>query len=205
MCKKRAFTLAEIIIVVLLSTIVLSVVYKLFSGVMGQMFKSSNKMTNLRAASLILERMKNDIRCSVIPVDKENHTDEPVIDIANGEFSFVTTSSDGTDSNSEDRRRVKYKLDGNELRRSSEEGSADRKISSAKVASFNVTLEPECDMETSRYITVTIIVDNELDSTSRSFNSKNNQVKLQAVLYPRFFSKALTEEEKYWYSTKPGN
>ncbi len=198
MNKKRAFTLTEIIIVVVLSTIVLGVVYKLFSGVMGQMFKSSNKMTNLRAASLILERMKNDIRCSAIPIDD---SEDSVIE--EDEFSFITTSLDGTDNISADepRRRVTYKLDGNELRRSSEGGSSDRKISSAKVSSFSVTLEPGCTKETSRYITVTIIVDNELDSTSRGFSSKSNQVKLQAVLYPRFFSKARTEEEIHWYDT----
>lgn len=194
--RKKAFTLAEICIVVILVTVVLGVVYKIFSGVISQLFKSSTKMTNLRAASLILERLKNDVRCAVIPkLDDEN--EKPVIE--EGRFSFLTTSDLTVSDALGQRRRVTYTLDGNILNRKLE-GVSDRKISSAKVRSFKVEPDKEDEKER-KYITITIVVDNEMESSSnRSANSMNNQVELKAVLYPRFFEQSLNEEEHYWYN-----
>lgn len=196
MRKKKAFTLAEICIVVILVTVVLGVVYKIFSGVISQLFKSSTKMTNLRAASLILERLKNDVRCAVIP---KHGDDSEKPEIEDGKFSFLTTSDLTVSDELGQRRRVTYTLDGNILNRKLE-GVSDRKISSAKVRSFKV--EPDKDDEKERkYITITIVVDNEMESSSnRSANSLNNQVELKAVLYPRFFEQSLNEEEHYWYN-----
>ena len=153
-------------------------------------------MTNLRAASLILERLKNDVRCAVIPVD-----DSEKPEIEEGKFSFLTTSDLTVSDELGERRRVTYTLDGNILNRKLE-GVSDRKISSAKVKSFKV--EPDKEEETERkYITITIVVDNEMESSSnRSMNSKNNQVELKAVLYPRFFEQSLNEEEKFWYKSR---
>ena len=110
--RKKAFTLAEICVVVILVTVVLGVVYKIFSGVISQLFKSSTKMTNLRAASLILERLKNDVRCAVIPVE-----DSEKPEIEEGKFSFLTTSDLTVSDELGQRRRVTYTLDGNILNR----------------------------------------------------------------------------------------
>lgn len=197
--NKKAFTLAEICIVVILVTLVLGVVYKIFSGVISQLFKSSTKMTNLRAASLILERLKNDVRCAVIPAD-----DSEKPEIEDGKFSFLTTSDLTVSDERGKRRRVTYTLDGNILNRKLE-GVSDRKISSAKVRSFKV--EPDKDDEKERkYITILIVVDNEMESSSnRSANSLNNQVELKAVLYPRFFEQSLSDEEQSWYKYKSRN
>lgn len=153
-------------------------------------------MTNLRAASLILERLKNDVRCAVIPkLDDEN--EKPVIE--EGRFSFLTTSDLTVSDALGQRRRVTYTLDGNILNRKLE-GVSDRKISSAKVRSFKVEPDKEDEKER-KYITITIVVDNEMESSSnRSANSMNNQVELKAVLYPRFFEQSLNEEEHYWYN-----
>lgn len=194
--RKKAFTLAEICVVVILVTVVLGVVYKIFSGVISQLFKSSTKMTNLRAASLILERLKNDVRCAVIPVE-----DSEKPEIEEGKFSFLTTSDLTVSDELGQRRRVTYTLDGNILNRKLE-GVSDRKISSAKVRSFKVEPDKEDEKER-KYITITIVVDNEMESTSnRSANSLNNQVELKAVLYPRFFEQSLNEEEKFWYKSR---
>ena len=195
--KKKAFTLPEICVVVILVTLILGVLYKIFSGVTSQMFKSSTKMTNLRAASLILERLKNDVRCSVIPV-----TDSEKPEIGNGVFSFYTTSDLTISDQLGERRKVTYTLTENNILKRNLEGVSDRKISSAKVISFKVEPDTE-DEEERKYITITLVVDNESGSSAnRSDNSKSNQVELKAILYPRFFKKSLNEEEIYWYKSR---
>ncbi len=201
MHKKRAFTLPEIIIVVLLVTAILGVVYKIFSGIMGQMFKSSNKMTNLRAASLILEKLKSDLRCAVSVTEGR----EPVVE--DGKLSFYTTSIDGNVSGSEEvnstPREVTYIKDGDILRR--ETGDNNKKFNSAKVTNFEVKYS-DTDYKDSSYIKITIAVDDEMNANAnRSLNSKNNQVELKAVLYPRFLEKTVTEQEKLWHNTSRGN
>lgn len=201
MRKKRAFTLPEIIIVVLLVSAILGVVYKIFSGIMGQMFKSSNKMTNLRAASLILEKIKSDLRCAIVPSESQ----KPVIE--DGKFSFYTTSIDGNVSGSEEvnstPRQVTYIKDGDILRR--EVGDSNKKFNTAKVTNFEVKYS-DTDYKDSSYIKVTIAVDDEMSlNTNRTLNSKNNQVELKAVLYPRFLEKTVTEQEKYWHNTSRGS
>lgn len=161
-------------------------------------------MTNLRAASLILERLKNDVRCSAIPNEPDD-SDKPII--KEGEFSFITTSDLTVSDARGERRRVTYTLENGNILNRKLEGVSDRRISSAKVRSFKV--EPDTDVEEERkYITISIVVDNEMDKTgNRSSNSLNNQIELKAVLYPRFFNneKTLSDEEKYWYRTDRKN
>ncbi len=193
MNKRRAFTLTEIMIGVILVSVVLGVAYKLISATLGQMFKSSTKMTNLRAASIILERIKSDVRCAVIPVkDEEKYV------IENGTFAF--TSTNGSVGNERNRVIYTYSEQDGSLRRkcTKEDGTliGDRALSSAKVSSFSVTLG-----ENNRYLTVVLEVDNERDNQIRSFNSKSNKIQLKAVLYPRFLTETLTDEEMFWHKT----
>ena len=188
MKNRKAFTLVEIIIGTVLVTIVLGVCYRVISGTIGQMFKSSNKMTNLRAASLILERIKNDMRCAVVPV-----TEEEEFKNENGVISFYSTND-----SSGKRNLVKYTYDEEKgtLKRYCASNDKERNIGSAKVSSFSVVIG-----DNNRYLIVNIEVDNERDSQYRSFNSKNNKIELKAVLYPRFLKDTLTEEERYWHNT----
>ncbi len=184
--KKKAFTLTEIMIGVLLVTVILTVAYKLVSGVLGQMFKSSTKMTNLRAASIILERIKSDMRCAVVPVGE----DEKFVN-ENGIVRFYATND-----NTGNKNKVTYtynEQDGTLKRQCS---GKDRTLSSAKVSSFSVVIS-----DNKRYLTVNIEVDNEKDNQYRSFNSTKNKILLQAVLYPRFLTETLTDEEKFWNKT----
>ena len=195
MKRTKAFTLPEILIVVILVTAVLGVVYKLFSGAMSQLFKSSYKMTNLRAATIILEKLKNDVRCSTIPKEGDN------IVVENKKLVFMTTSfeADLPENLKETPREVKYELVGDELKRTS--ASKQKNVtSSAKVINFIIAPEKEGDLDNSNFIKVTIEVDNEKDSSTRSISSKNNSIKLEAVMYPRFLEKARTDEEKYWFN-----
>ena len=193
MNKRRAFTLTEIMIGVLLVSVVLAVAYKLISATLGQMFKSSTKMTNLRAASIILERIKSDVRCAVIPVSSEEQ-----YEINNGTFAF--TSTNGSVGNERNRVTYTYSEQDGSLRRKcvKKDGTVvgDRALSSAKVSSFSVTLG-----DNNRYITVILEVDNERDNQIRSFNSKSNMIQLKAVLYPRFLTETLTDEEMFWHKT----
>lgn len=184
--KRKAFTLVEIMIAVVLCSLILGVVYKVFSGTFNQFFKTSNKMTNLRSASIILERLKSDVRCAVVPV---NEDEEPVIE--NGVFSFYTTSDAGK------RKKVIYKYSGTELTR--EIDGSTRNVNKALVRNFSVT--PSEEAKGNKYITVTIVVDNEQKYEKRSTSSKANEIELKAVLYPRFYKESMTSEEKYWYKT----
>ena len=174
----------------MLVSVVMGVVYKLVSGAMGQMFKSSTKMTNLRAASIILERIKADMRCAIVPTKEE----EKLVN-ENGILSFWTTND-----NTGKKRKVTYTYNeaAGTLNRNCEidDKSNDRSISSAKVSSFSVDIG-----ENDKYLTVTIEVDNEKDNPHRGFNSQNNKILLQAVLYPRFLTETLTDEERYWNRT----
>lgn len=193
MNKRRAFTLVEIMIGVVLISVVLGVAYKLISGTLGQMFKSSTKMTNLRAASIILERIKSDVRCAVIPVGTEEQ-----YEITNDKFAF--TSTNGAVGNERNRVTYTYSEQDGSLRRKCVQKNGtvinDRALSSAKVSSFSVVLG-----DNNRYLTVTLEVDNERDNQIRSFNSKSNKIQLKAVLYPRFLTETLTDEEMYWHKT----
>ena len=184
--KRKAFTLTEIMIGVILVTAVLGVCYKLISGTLGQMFKTSTKMTNLRAASIILERIKNDMRCSVVPVNEEEQFKNE-----NGVVTFYSTND-----SSGNRNKVTYTYNERDGSLKRECSGKDRALSSAKVSSFSVIIA-----DNNRYLTVSIEVDNEKDNQYRSFNSKNNKIQLQAVLYPRFLTETLTQEELFWHKT----
>jgi type II secretory pathway pseudopilin PulG len=188
MKNRKAFTLVEIIIGAVLVTVVLGVCYRVISGTIEQMFKSSNKMTNLRAASIILERIKNDMRCAVVPVKEEEEFKNE-----NGVISFYSTND-----SSGNRNHVKYTYDkeSGSLKRYCNSNDKERTISSAKVSSFSVDIG-----ENNRFLTVRIVVDNERDNQFRSINSKNNEIELEAVLYPRFLTETLTDEERYWHKT----
>ena len=150
-------------------------------------------MTNLRAASIILERIKSDVRCAVIPV-----TTEEQYEITNDTFAF--TSTNGAVGN--ERNRVTYKYseaDGTLKRQCKKENGTvinDRALSLAKVSSFSVVIG-----ENSRFLTVSLEVDNERDNQYRTFNSKGNKIQLKAVLYPRFLTETLTDEELFWHKT----
>lgn len=185
MNRKRAFTLTEIIIVVVISSVILAIMYRIISGTMQQMFKSSTKMTNLRAASIILERIKNDVRCSVIPKNNDDYV------INETEFSFYTVSSGKTDP-----QKVTYKYDptkGDLTRQYDAEDMGAKILNKAKVKSFSVV--PSSDK---KYITVTIVTDNEMEKEIRTASSKANLASLTAVLYPRFFPESITDEERFW-------
>ena len=205
MSKRKAFTLPEILIVVILVSAILGIVYKLFSGALNQLFKSSNKMTNLRAASLILEKLKNDIRCSVVIKKNDEESRRPVIETGDtGRLRFLTTSIENGVIN-DTPRPVEYWLDNDQLKRKSND--VDKSIGSAKVKSFKIVPYPECNsteeiINNAKYITVYITVDTEKDATVRSLNSAKNEITLKAKLYPRFLENAKTEEEDYWYKSR---
>jgi len=43
------------------------IIYKIFSGTFSNYFKSQTKLTNLRAASVLLEHLKHDLRLATLP------------------------------------------------------------------------------------------------------------------------------------------
>lgn len=196
--KRKAFTLVEIMIAVLISSIILGMLYQVFSGTLSSFMKSTNKITNLRAASMILYRLKNDVRCAVA-VAANNDRPELKYIIEDKKFSFITTSNTKVAGANEGSKRVTYTWTGNELKREVEGASA-KSINKALIKDFSVTQSEGSDGR--KFITVKIVIDNEQKYEKRSKSSKANQIELSAVLYPRFFSESLTEEEVFWYNTK---
>lgn len=191
--KRKAFTLVEIMLAVAISFVILAVLYKVFFGTFGSFMKSANKITNLRAASIILSRLKNDVRCAVIPTSDDL---KPILE--NNKFAFHTTSMNKGNEPSEKSKLVTYTWSGTELKREVE-GMQARNINTALVKSFSVT--PSEDGQKRRFITVKVVVDNEQNKDRRSDNSKANEIELSTVMYPRFFTESLTEDEKLWFAT----
>ncbi|OGK08127.1 MAG: hypothetical protein A2W80_03065 [Candidatus Riflebacteria bacterium GWC2_50_8] len=184
MKKKYGFTLVEIIIVGMVVSMVSGVTYKLMSGTFSQYFKSQSKLTNLRAASIILERIKADVRLALIPVKPEEN---PVIE--ESKIAFCITDEG-------QRRMVTYTFDpANGMITRDISGGLKRVISLVQVGGFKIK---ELGEDDSKLLSVSIMVDNEKDQEQRSDSSINNQVELKAVLYPRFFTESLSSEEKFW-------
>jgi len=186
--KKRGFTLIEIIVVFAVISLVSGVAYRLMTGTFSQFFKSQTKLTNMRAASIILERLKADMRLALLPVD-----DSEKPEISSNKLIFCIID-DGK------RRMVTYEFANDAVTRNVKGGS-NRSISKAAVKDFKVV---ESGEGSSRMLQVTISVDKDKDQEDRSESDKGNQVELRAVLYPRFFTDTISDEEKFWNLARSG-
>lgn len=187
--KRSGVTLIELMAIAIIVSMVLGTLHRLVSGTFSNLFKSQTKFTNLRAASIILEHLKHDVRLAVIPADdseKHSLSSSP----GNLEFSFQIVDYD--DGVTMSRKRVTYSYDGVFINRSVS-GLADRKISQAKVSDFSIEEDKDNGM-----IKVLIEVDDELGEVDRSSNSLGNKVRLTAVLFPRFLSSFQDLSEEYW-------
>ena len=184
MKTKKGFTLIELIVVMMIVSLISGVAYRLMTGTFSQYFKSQSKLTNLRAASIILERIKADVRLALIPVQE---SENPVIE--EKKISFCITDKGN-------RQMVTYTYN-------SEDGMVEREVSGGnkriismvKVSDFKIS---ELGEDNNKLLAISIMVDNEKDVEQRSDSSRGNQVELKAVLYPRFFTETLNEEEKFW-------
>ena len=152
-------------------------------------------MKNLKVCLISLGCEKN-------LVDSENILglfDLNQYEITNDKFAF--TSTNGAIGNERNRVTYTYSEQDGSLRRKCQQKNGtvinDRALSSAKVSSFSVVIG-----DNNRFITVTLEVDNERDNQIRTFNSKGNKIQLKAVLYPRFLTETLTDEEMYWHKTQ---
>lgn len=185
MKRKKAFTLVEIMIVFVLVALVSGVLYKMMSGAFSQFFKSQTKLTNLRAASIILERIKSDLRLSVVPaLASEN----PVLTSSSGSLKYSFFIKDHLS-----KKKVVYSFKNGIVERQID--GKKRKINLAKVSDFTIE---EFKGSKGEMLAITIIVDKDKDLANRTGSNKGNKVKLQAFLFPRFFKAAISDEEKYW-------
>lgn len=184
--KKSAFTMIEIMVVVILISLFSGVIYKLMSGTFSQFFKSQTKLTNLRSASIILEKLKSDLRVAVPPSREE---EKPVIDTTPG-----ATSIKFCVLHNGERKIVKYSFKDNLVYRQLE-GASNRPVSRSKVDDFIIE---ESEEEGKEFLAFRIIVDKDKELKSRSESNKANKVEVKAYLYPRFYTSTLSDEEKYW-------
>ncbi len=187
MTRRKGFTLVEIIAMAIIFVLVSGTLYKIFSGTWMNFFKTQTKLTNLRAATVLLEYLKHDIRLSVASAPYKLATDTNSFDL-----QFVTADLRGT------RQTVNYKFSNNTIRR--EFGASSRVINSAKVSKFNLSLH-QMGMQTC--MRVQIEVDAEKDEVRRAGNSLSNKILLSAALFPRFLQGFSSKEEEYWYKAHP--
>ncbi|HEY9070670.1 MAG TPA: prepilin-type N-terminal cleavage/methylation domain-containing protein [Candidatus Ozemobacteraceae bacterium] len=186
MNQKRAFTLIEVMVVVIIGALVSGVLYKIMAGTFGTYFKTQTKLTNLRAGSILLEYLKTDLRLAT--------ADQPDSDISDDEFSYkFKIRKDNTLIP------VTYQYSKGTVHRIGD--TSDRIISQAKVASFSITEESN---SFGKYIKINIVVDDEKDDAKRTTSSRANNVTLRAVLFPKFFktSGQIDPAEKYWNAAR---
>lgn len=177
--NKKAFTIVEIIVVCLMVSLLSAVAYRLMSGSFMQFFRTQTRLTNLRAASIVMERIKYDLRLAVVDIDP------PIINGNRLEFTMLHGNQ---------RPRVRYLFSDNEIRREVE-GISNRIISSVPVENFVVE---EIDDGEIKMLSISIIVDKDKDLEVRSDFDMQNQIQLRTMLYPRFYPQSLSDAEKYW-------
>lgn len=185
MKEKKGFTLVEIMVVCVLVALVSGVLYKMMSGTFSQMFKSQTKLTNLRAASIIIENLKKDLRLAIIPAKTSQ---APSLNSSAGSLDFSFFIKNGAVA-----KKVVYTYNNGIVQR--EFDGKKRKINLAKVADLKIE---ELKDAKGNMLAVTVVVDKDKDLVKRSGSNKANKVKLQTFLFPRFFKGAITKEEKYW-------
>lgn len=184
--RRQGFTLLEILVVGFIVIFVSGTVYKLFSGTFTNFFKSQTKLTNLRAASVLLEHLKHDIRLATVP---SSDATKPSIASTANSLTFRFQIQEGT------KKMVVYDFKDGLVKRVAEDGSSNRMISQAKVSRFLITQKA---LGKTKYLEIAIEVDDDLDEIKRSTSSKGNKVNLNAVLFPRFFQDFTDKEEEYW-------
>ena len=177
--NNRAFTLVEVIVVFLIISLLSAVAYRLMSGSFMQFFRTQTRLTNLRAASIVMERLKYDLRLAVIDVNP------PVIDGNRLEFTMLHEG---------EHPRVRYSFSDNKIRREVE-GVSNRIISSVPVEDFVVE---EIDEGEIKMLSISIVVDKDKELEGRTSFDMENQIRLRTVLYPRFYAESLSDEERYW-------
>ncbi len=190
---RRAFTLVEILAMGALMIVVFSTMYKLFVGTWGSFHKNQSKLTNLRAASIMLEFLKHDLRLATVPSDDASkHQIIPSGDNT-GTFKFQILGENSS------RKMVTYTFDGKAVNRAEDGGgsSKSRVISLARVNKFKIEEEGK---DPYKGIKITVEVDNEKseDGSTKPTTTSKNKVNLTAVVYPRFFHKFANQEEEYW-------
>jgi len=183
--KRSAFTMIEIMVVVVAVSLFSGVIYKLMSGTFSQFSKSQTKLTNLRSASIILENLKADLRLAVVPVEDD---EKPEVVTTPGATSIKFCILDRGA-----RKIVKYSFDKGMVYR--DLAGKKKAISQARVSDFIIEKSDEPGNE---YLAFRIIVDKDKDLESRSEMSKGNKVEVKAYLYPRFAASTISDEEKYW-------
>ncbi|MBF0406753.1 MAG: hypothetical protein HQM10_05345 [Candidatus Riflebacteria bacterium] len=186
--RKRAFTLIEVISLFIIVTMVMGVLYKIFSGTWMNFFKTQTKLTNLRSACLLLEYLKHDIRLS-------DRTGDYKLATQPWDFNFSIRDSKGN------LKKVIYDFDGKVIKRN--EGGGAKIISQAKVAKFDMATTA---IGSQTCLNIIIEVDaekGEVAEANRTNSSKGNKMTLSASLFPPFLQKSsMDKEEEYWYNAR---
>lgn len=178
--NKKAFTLLELMVIIGLIVLLSTVAYRMMTGTFLQFFRTQTRLTNLRAATVILELFKRDIRLAL-----PSGGDPPVLSETNLEFTMLV---DGQP------KRVKYSYSNGDVMRDLE-GEGSRVISMVPVSNFKIK---EVKGQEVSMLIISFSVDKDKELQSKSSFDEANIVELSAVMYPRFYNSSLSTEELYW-------
>ena len=198
--KRKAFTLAEILVILVIGSFILTFVYRMLSHGFSYFFKSQAKLTNLRTANIIIEQFKSDIRAAYFSkegysLSEDGHSVSFAMKNKSTEskqivkYSFdettkdVTRSLDGANEHS-----ITGKVKIVDLTFSDNENDNDQQNGESKGKSFVIKIKVDKD--------------NDLPTDTRTQSSKGNVVTLKTVLYPKFFAENQTDEEKFWNAAR---
>ena len=203
--NKLAFSLAEILIVIVICSFMMTAVYRMFSHGFSFFTKGQAKLSNLRTASVIIEQLKSDIRSTVLiphnddyefelvdnkhckfPIENKNNKLEQMVEyIYDPDSGYVTRKLDGID-------KILNK--------------------GVKIKDMKFTISEQGDKSTPFIINITVDKDIEIENEKRSSSNKSNIIELKTILYPKFYSKNaamrakfeknMTEEAKFWRNAR---
>lgn len=189
--KRRGFSMTEIMVIIVIVSVIATSAYKIMSTVFSHFTKSQTKLTNLRMANVVVEWIKSDVRASVIPSGDE---EQPKIEETT--CTFCITDNKGENSRS----MVEYVFKDNSVTRTYK---GQTRSLTGKVQITDMKFDEVLDEKTkSKALLITIKVDRDKDLEDRTDSQKMNVVKLETILYPKFYEECLSVEEKYWNSAR---
>lgn len=191
--RTNGFTLIEIITMIAIFVMISGVLYKLLSGTWSNYYKSQTKLTNLRAASILLEYLKHDIRLATVPTG--DAASKPELPKPNADLDLKFQITDG-----HQKKRVHYSYNSaTGYVERTEDGQATKNIGSVKVKEMKMDIDGPAG---NKYLKVHILVDADKDEKNRAATSVGNQVAIKAILFPRFLKNFTDLEEKFWNNAR---
>lgn len=172
--RKYGFTLVEILVIIVIVTILLSVLYPLFTSSLGGVNAGKRKLSNLQDAAITLEYIKQDLKGGYFKKTfvKGKEVDGSSYFIGgDGMIEFVKLYYDA--NGDECLQKVNYKFNkSDESIERAEEGQSSKVFAKGKIKKFSARMDSVGD---SKFVEVTIKTETE----------NKQPVELVNVIFPR--------------------